>query len=403
VAEIQRLLVVAREARVPIVFSTVSYDADLVEAGVWPRKIPGQRVLVEGTRWVEIDPRLGRRPDETLLVKKYASCFFGTPLAAQLTAKGVDTIVVTGVTTSGCVRATAVDGCSAGFRVIVPRQAVSDRWGPSHGMSLFDIDMKYGDVVDVDEALAYLGGAPVAAVEPAATPPSREPDGLAARIALACRILHRHGHDHLCFGHVSGRVPGEHRMLIKAAGGGLEEVGAADVVAVDLADGSAPGGPAVPDELPLHRELYRARVHVGGVVHTHPQASVAVSLHPERWAVACQDAVPFRNRIAFHDAAELVATEEAGRRLAATLGEGRAVLLRGHGLVTVGADVEEATVRAVQLERALRLQLAAQSLGPVEPLPDAEAAELDARFESRGRERIALIWDYLARSAVRPA
>jgi ribulose-5-phosphate 4-epimerase/fuculose-1-phosphate aldolase/nicotinamidase-related amidase len=393
VAEIRRLLAAARGAGAPVVFSTVSYDTDLVEAGVWPRKIPGQRVLVEGSRWVEIDPRLGRRPDETLLVKKYASCFFGTPLAAQLTAKGVDTVVVTGVTTSGCIRATAVDGCSAGFRVIVPRQAVADRWGPSHAMSLFDMDMKYADVVDVEDALAYLGGG--RAAEPAAAPAAADSE-LAGRIALACRILHRHGHEHLCFGHVSGRVRGEERMLIKASGTGLEEVGAEDVVAVDPSDGSLPAG--APDELPLHRELYRARPDVGGVVHTHPQASVAASLHPERWAVACQDAVPFWNRIAFHETAELVATPDAGRRLAATLGDGRAVLLRGHGLVTVGADVEEATVRAVQLERALRVQLAAQALGPVEPLPDDELAELYARFEARGRERIRLIWDYLARS-----
>ena len=402
VAEIVRLLEVARVAGVPIVFSTVSYDADLVEAGVWPRKIPGQRVLVEGTRWVEIDPRLGRRPDETLLVKKYASCFFGTPLAAQLTAKGVDTIVVTGVTTSGCVRATAVDGCSAGFRVVVPRQAVADRWGPSHAMSLFDMDMKYADVVDVEEALAYLGGDRSV---PEALPPAedREQAQLATRIALACRILHRHGHEHLCFGHVSGRIPGAAEMLIKGAGSGLEEVGAADVVAVGVADGQPPSGAPLPDELPLHREIYRARPDVGGVVHTHPQASVAVSLHPQRWAVACQDAVPFWNRIAFHEPAELVSTPEAGRRLATALGDGRAVLLRGHGLVTVGVDVEEATVRAVQLERALRLQLAAQSLGPVSPLPDDELADLDARFESRGRERVARIWDYLARSAGRPA
>ena len=113
--------------------------------------------------------------------------------------------------------------------------------------------------------------------------------------------------------------------------------------------------------------------------------------------------MPFWNRLAFHEPAELVSTPEAGRRLAAALGDGRAVLLRGHGLVTVGADVEEATVRAVQLERALRLQLAAQSLGPVSPLPDDELADLDARFESRGRERVARIWDYLARSAGRPA
>jgi L-fuculose-phosphate aldolase len=191
-------------------------------------------------------------------------------------------------------------------------------------------------------------------------------------------------------------------MLIKAAGGGLEEVGAADVVAVDLADGDE-GGAGMPDELPLHREIYRARPDVGGVVHTHPQASVAVSLHPEGWTVACQDAVPFWNRIAFHEQAGLVASAEAGRRLADALGDRRAVLLRGHGLVTVGADVEEATVRAVQLERALRVQLAAQALGPVEAIPDAELAELDGRFESRGRERTRLIWDYLARSASRPA
>jgi nicotinamidase-related amidase len=155
VAETNRLLSAARAAGVPIVFSTVSYGS-VVEAGVWPRKIPGQHVLVEGSRWVEIDPRLHRRPEETLLVKKYASCFFGTALAAQLTAQQVDTLVVTGVTTSGCVRATVVDGCSAGFRMIVARQAVADRFRVSHATSLFDMDMKYADVVDVEDALAYL-------------------------------------------------------------------------------------------------------------------------------------------------------------------------------------------------------------------------------------------------------
>jgi L-fuculose-phosphate aldolase len=201
---------------------------------------------------------------------------------------------------------------------------------------------------------------------------------------------------------VSGRVPGEARMVIKAAGGGLEEVGAADVVAVDLADG-AEAGAGTPDELPLHREIYRARPDVGGVVHTHPQSSVAVSLHPERWVIACQDAVPFWNRVVFYDSGELVASPEAGRRLAEALGDGRAVLLRGHGLVTVGGDVEEATVRAVQLERALRVQVAAQMLGPIESIPDQELADLDERFENRGRERTRLIWDYLARTAGRPA
>ena len=180
-------------------------------------------------------------------------------------------------------------------------------------------------------------------------------------------------------------------------------MGAADVVAVGVADGQPPSGAPLPDELPLHREIYRARPDVGGVVHTHPQASVAVSLHPQRLGGRVPGRRPVLEPHRVPRAGGVVSTPEAGRRLATALGDGRAVLLRGHGLVTVGADVEEATVRAVQLERALRLQLAAQSLGPVSPLPDDELADLDARFESCGRERVARIWDYLARSAGRPA
>jgi maleamate amidohydrolase len=91
-----------------------------------------------------------------VLHKQYASSFFGTSLASTLTAAGVDTIIVVGCSTSGCVRATAVDGCQYGFRVIVPRQCVGDRAQEPHEANLFDIDSKYGDVMDADAVLCWL-------------------------------------------------------------------------------------------------------------------------------------------------------------------------------------------------------------------------------------------------------
>jgi maleamate amidohydrolase len=153
-----RLLEPARAAGIPVIFSTVSYDAELQEAGIWVRKIPATKWLVEGSQWVEVDKRLDQRPNETTLVKKYASCFFGTDLAARLVSRRVDTLIITGCTTSGCVRATAVDACSYGFHTIVVEEAVGDRAALPHAASLFDIDAKYGDVVGLEETLTYLKG-----------------------------------------------------------------------------------------------------------------------------------------------------------------------------------------------------------------------------------------------------
>lgn len=157
-AATSQLLVPARAAGVPIIFSTVAYDAELQEAGIWVRKIPANKWLVEGSEWVEVDKRLEQRPNETTLVKKYASCFFGTDLAARLVSRRVDTLIIAGCTTSGCVRATAVDACSYGFHTIVVEEAVGDRAALPHAASLFDIDAKYGDVVSLDETVTYLDG-----------------------------------------------------------------------------------------------------------------------------------------------------------------------------------------------------------------------------------------------------
>jgi maleamate amidohydrolase len=96
------------------------------------------------------------RPDEFLIWKKWQSAFFGTDLRSILTGLGVDTLVVTGCVTSGCVRATATDAASHGFRVILPRECIGDRTAQIHEANLFDLNAKNGDVVPLAEVLAYL-------------------------------------------------------------------------------------------------------------------------------------------------------------------------------------------------------------------------------------------------------
>lgn len=163
-----RVLSAAREKDVPVIFTTVAYDPSMKDAGLFVRKVPSLKWLIEGSKWVELDERLGRREGEVLITKKYASSFFGTGLASQLTSQGVDTLIITGCTTSGCIRATAVDALQNGFHAIVPREAVGDRAELPHEASLFDIDAKYGDVVSVEEVLQYLKElSSEAAVQPA--------------------------------------------------------------------------------------------------------------------------------------------------------------------------------------------------------------------------------------------
>lgn len=152
------LIEAARLATAPVVFTTISYDeaeADGV-GNAWLAKSPGLRVLRAGSEAVQIDPRLPYRPDDPVLAKKGASAFFGTPLASMLTSLRVDTVLVCGATTSGCVRATVVDAVQSGFNVLVPRECVGDRARGPHTASLFDIDAKYGDVIALEEALAVF-------------------------------------------------------------------------------------------------------------------------------------------------------------------------------------------------------------------------------------------------------
>ena len=159
VGAIRLLLEAFRDASLPVAFTTVCYDeAAKRVAAAFIDKVPALLTLEAGSRWVEIDPRIAPLDTEPVLVKLWASAFFATPLASFLAASGADSVVVTGASTSGCVRATVVDALQHGYPPTVPREAVGDRNRSAHEANLYDIEAKYGDVVDLHEVLTVVSG-----------------------------------------------------------------------------------------------------------------------------------------------------------------------------------------------------------------------------------------------------
>ena len=158
VAATSTLVGAARAAGAPVVWTTVAYHPAELDTLPWPAKAPGLCGLAEGSAAVALDTRLPVDPADNLITKKGASAFFDTGLASFLTAARVDTVLVCGATTSGCVRATVVDAVQSGFGVLVPRDCVGDRAAGPHDANLFDIEAKYGDVIDLDDAVGYLKG-----------------------------------------------------------------------------------------------------------------------------------------------------------------------------------------------------------------------------------------------------
>jgi nicotinamidase-related amidase len=156
----KEVLDVARDKGLLVVFTTIGYEPGLKDGALWLQKVPALGELQVGGRWVEIDPRLEPREDETVVLKKGASAFFGTNLTAILVAQGIDSVVLCGATTSGCIRATAVDLLQNGWPTLVPRECVGDRAQAPHESNLFDIQAKYADVVSAAEALDYLRSVP---------------------------------------------------------------------------------------------------------------------------------------------------------------------------------------------------------------------------------------------------
>jgi len=152
----KQLLDAARARGLPVIFTTIGYESSLKDGGLWLQKVPSLAELQLGGHWVEIDPRLEPQESEPVIVKKGASAFFGTNLASILVSQRIDSVVMCGATTSGCVRATAIDLLQYGFPTIVPRECVGDRAQAPHEANLFDINAKYADVVSLEEAIDYV-------------------------------------------------------------------------------------------------------------------------------------------------------------------------------------------------------------------------------------------------------
>ncbi len=150
------LLASARAAGVMVIHTRVEFHPSGKDGGIFVRKVPALRGMIPGAPYAAFAKGAEPLEDELVLIKNYASAFFGTSLQATLTAAGIDTIVLAGCSTSGCIRATVVDGMQHGFRVIVPRECVGDRHPDPHEANLFDINAKYGDVVSRDEVIVQF-------------------------------------------------------------------------------------------------------------------------------------------------------------------------------------------------------------------------------------------------------
>lgn len=149
------LLRAFRRAGLPIFFTTVVYQHPH-QARVFRQRIPALNVLSPDSEWVQVDPALAPREGEPVIEKRWASSFFRTDLAERLLAAEADSLVVTGLTTSGCVRATVVDGLQHEFPVVVPREAVGDRNDAAHAANLHDMHAKYADVMALDAVIAAI-------------------------------------------------------------------------------------------------------------------------------------------------------------------------------------------------------------------------------------------------------
>lgn len=153
----EKLLAACRDAGVPVIFTGVEFSAGGKNGGLFYKKVEALKCFDRGNPLAEFPPSLQPRDDEVVITKQYASAFFGTSLASTLNAMGCDTAIITGLSTSGCVRATTLDALQNGFIPVVVSDACGDRDQRVHESNLFDLAAKYADVVTSDEVFAWLG------------------------------------------------------------------------------------------------------------------------------------------------------------------------------------------------------------------------------------------------------
>lgn len=151
-----QLVEAARRAAIPVFWTNVRYEPGGADGGVFYRKLPALKVFDRGSPLGDFPAGLQPREGEPVLTKQYPSAFFGTGLADELHGRGVDTVLIAGLTTSGCVRASAVDAMQHGFVPIVVHEAVGDRAAAAHAANLYDLEVKYADVVPLADVVAWL-------------------------------------------------------------------------------------------------------------------------------------------------------------------------------------------------------------------------------------------------------
>lgn len=155
-ASCERLTAAARKSGVPVIFTNVAYRAGGADGGLFYKKVPALEAFLDGSPLGAFPPSLQPEPSDVIVTKQYASAFFGTSLASTLTAMGIDTLLITGFSTSGCVRASALDALQSGFVPLVVADACGDRDERPHVANLFDLSKKYAEVLSEAQALLLL-------------------------------------------------------------------------------------------------------------------------------------------------------------------------------------------------------------------------------------------------------
>ena len=220
------------------------------------------------------------------------------------------------------------------------------------------------------------------------------------KLAQACRILYMEGLADFNLGHVSGRGPDQEKIFMKPRGFGLEEIRPDDVIVVDLEGNLLEGAHSPHAETVIHTEIYKIRPEVQSAVHVHPVFTTAFSSVRLDIRPLNQDGVFFPRGVRTFESPELIRTKQQARALAEKLGEDNAVLIRNHGIATVGSTIEAACLTALFFERAIKVQLIASLFEEIEAIPDEIALKMYAAFDqypTRNEE----IWHYLTRKLER--
>jgi len=228
---------------------------------------------------------------------------------------------------------------------------------------------------------------------------NQENQNIKLKLAQACRILYMEGLADYNLGHASWRVPGQERVYIKPQGLGLEEINPDDLIAIDFECNKIEGDLPAHGENPIHIGIYKLRSDVGSVVHVHPVLTTAFSSAHVELQPMNQEGVIFPGGVPIYDSPELIITEAAARDLAETLGNHNAVILRNHGLVTVGPRIEEACLNALFFEGALRIQRMASEFGEIKTI--SKETTLKMHQQCRNPKRYDMIWTYLVRKLER--